>query len=93
MEGQRPPRALNYTVELATGLQIPAAAVRTEAGASSVLTVEDGVATSRSVRPVAEVGGMVVVEQLPEDARVIYPVPDDLRAGSPVTVTAGSDGP
>lgn len=84
---------LNYTVDLATGLQLPAAAVRTDGDSSTVLIVQDGVATKVSVRPVAEVGGTVVVDDLPPDAAVIYPIPADLRAGTPVAVTSGGTAP
>lgn len=84
---------LNYTVDLATGPQLPAAAVRTDGDSSTVLIVQDGIATKRSVRPVAEVGGTVVIEDLPADAQVIYPIPADLRAGTPVAVTPGEGAP
>jgi hypothetical protein len=40
----------------------------------------------RPVSVLAESGGQAAVQGLPEDARVIYPAPADLRSGTRISV-------
>ncbi len=72
-----------YDVELARGDLLPSGAIR---AGGSVLVAEDGFAYQHEVTVVAEAGGQSVVLGLPEDARVIYPLPADLTAGTAIEV-------
>lgn len=77
---------LRYEVPLARGPIVPATALAAEAG-QSVLYLVDGDRVRRQVVTVlAESGGEVVLDALPEGARVIFPRPPDLREGVRVEV-------
>jgi HlyD family secretion protein len=84
---------INYKVTLATGLLLPSDALQTNNTESTVLLVENGVATQTKVQLLAEVGGTAAVAGLPPDAKVIYPVPSDLLAGAKVQVVGSSSSP
>lgn len=75
--------SLPYEIVLAEGALLPAGAVR---GGDEVLVEQDGRAESLAVTVLAETGGQVAVSGLPEDARVIYPLPADLRPGTAVRI-------
>lgn len=84
---------INYQVVLARGELLPAASVRTDGGESTVLLVQNGVATQTKVDLVAEDGGVAAVRGLPAGSRVIYPLPSDLLAGAKVRVVGSSTAP
>ncbi|MEJ2289283.1 MAG: efflux RND transporter periplasmic adaptor subunit [Deinococcales bacterium] len=84
---------VNYQVTLATGLLLPSDALQTNAGESTVLLVENGIAKQTKVQLLAEVGGTAAVQGLPADARVVYPVPSDLLPGAKVEVVGGQSSP
>ncbi len=73
----------SYEVVLASGDLLPGAAIR---AGNSVLLAQDGVATQVEITVIAEAGGQAVVSGLPEDARVIYPLPADLTSGASIEV-------
>ncbi len=75
---------LRYEVNLGEGITVPSNALRTASGQTYVLVIEEGAAKRQSVQLVGESGDRVVVRGLEAGTRVIYPVPSDLRAGTPV---------
>lgn len=80
---------LDYPVELAQGVRLPAGSVQAGAGRSFVLVAEEGRAVRRDVRIVAEVGGEAVVQGVEVGTEVIFPLPADLRPGATITVMGG----
>jgi len=84
---------IDYQVTLASGLLLPADALKTDGGESTVLLVENGVAKQTRVQLLAEVGGTAAIQGLPAGARVVYPVPGDLLAGARVEVVGGTTSP
>ncbi len=88
---------LQYEIPLANGSLLPASAVQTTNGTTTVLIVDAASGTPTAVRTPVEVlgeaGGQAAVAGLPDGARVIYPVPADLRAGTPVQVVPGETTP
>ena len=77
---------LSYEITLAEGVKLPSGAVRTSGGQSAVLAVQDSVARSQEVSVVGEAGGNVVVNGLEPGTQVVYPLPADLRDGTPVQI-------
>ncbi|HKI56287.1 MAG TPA: efflux RND transporter periplasmic adaptor subunit [Trueperaceae bacterium] len=84
---------LNYQVTLGSGQLIPADAIQTNNGESTVLLAKDGVAVQTRVDLVAEVGGQAAVQGLPDGAQVIEPVPSDLLPGAHVKVVESQGSP
>lgn len=84
---------IDYRVTLAHGQVLPAAALQTDNGTSTVLQVVDGVARQVPVQLLAEVGGQAAVKGLPAGAQVVYPLPSDLLPGAKVTVVGTSTQP
>lgn len=84
---------INYQVTLASGLLLPADALKTDSGESTVLLVQDGVATQTKVQLLAEVGGTAAIQGLPAAAQVVYPVPGDLLPGAKVQIVGGATSP
>ncbi len=83
---------LNYTIDLARGQLLPSGAIQPFNGNDTVLLARDGEAQRVTVQVLAEAGAQVAVAGLAADARVIYPVPADLRAGIPVRIVTGDGG-
>ncbi len=75
---------LRYDVNLGTGVTVPANALRTRSGQTFVLVIEEGAAKRQRVQVVGESGDRAVVSGLDAGQAVIYPLPSDLRAGTPV---------
>jgi len=84
---------VNYQVTLASGLLLPADALKTDSGESTVLLVQGGVAKQTKVQLLAEVGGTAAIQGLPAGAQVVYPVPGDLLPGARVQVVGGATSP
>jgi multidrug efflux pump subunit AcrA (membrane-fusion protein) len=79
---------LPYEVVLAEGALLPAGAVQTAGGSTSVFIAAEGAARQLQVSVLGEAGGQAAVLGLPEGAQVIYPVPADLRSGTRISVIA-----
>ena len=80
----------SYELELASGVVLPAGAVRSRAGRTTALVVKDGRVAERPLQLRAESGARVVVAGLGVGSEVIYPAPDDLSPGTPVRTVEGS---
>ncbi|AEB11789.1 efflux RND transporter periplasmic adaptor subunit [Marinithermus hydrothermalis] len=75
---------LRYRMPLAEGVLLPAGALKVENGQAYVFVMAEGRAQKTAVVLLASQGGRVVVQGLPEGARVIYPVPESLQDGDKV---------
>ena len=79
---------VDYDVELAEGIRLPAGAIKTSVGQSYVFVADGGTATRQDVTILGESGGRSVVSGVENGAEIIYPVPSDLRDGLNVNVLA-----
>lgn len=77
---------LSYRYADAGGIILPSGALRLEPGRRFVYVVSDGAAVRREVEIIGELENQVAVLGIREGARVIYPVPPNLRAGTRVTL-------
>ncbi len=78
---------LSYRYADAGGIILPSGAVQRGPGRRFVYVVEGGAAVRREVEVIGEIDAQVAVLGISEGARVIYPVPPNLRAGMRVTLT------
>ena len=78
---------LSYRYAGAGGVILPSGAVQLEPGRRFVLVVRAGRAERQLVEVVGESEGQVAVIGLEPGAPVVYPVPEGLRPGQPVTPT------
>jgi HlyD family secretion protein len=77
---------LNYTIQEASGILIPASAVVSESGQNYVYVVENNRAKRTAVQILAEVSGQAAISGIREGTRVIFPLPNDLRDNAMVRV-------
>lgn len=77
--------ALSYRYGDAGGIILPAGAVQLEPGRRFVFVVSGGRAERLEVEVIGEAEGKVAVLGVPENTRVIFPIPANLRAGTRVT--------
>ena len=84
---------LRFEVNLGTGVTVPANALRTGSGQTFVLVIEEGAAKQQRVQVVSESGDRAVVSGLEAGQEVIYPLPADLRAGTPVQSVSNTQTP
>ena len=79
---------LSYRYADAGGIILPLGAVQRGPGRRFVYVVEGGAAARREVEVIGEVGGQVAVLGISQGAKVVNPVPPNLRAGMRVTLTS-----
>ncbi len=77
---------LNYSIEGAKGILVPAGAVVSESGQNYVYAVEENKAVRTAVQILDEVSGQAALSGISADTRVIFPLPNDLRDGALVRV-------
>ncbi len=76
---------LSYRYADTGGILLPSGAVQRGPGRRFVFVVSGDAAIRRDVEIIGESEKRVAVLGIPEGARVVYPVPPNLRSGTPVT--------
>jgi RND family efflux transporter MFP subunit len=77
---------LNYTVEEASGILVPAGAVVAEGGQNYVYIVDKDKAVRTAVQILDEVSGQAAVSGISAGTQVIFPLPNDLRDNAKIRV-------
>ena len=80
---------VGYSLDLASGIRLPAGAIKTTAGQGYVFLLEEDKAIRQDVTVLSESGGQAVVSGIENGANVIFPIPSDLRSGLSVSQLAG----
>lgn len=72
---------LRYSIDLGSGIVVPAGAVSTSAGTTFLYTILDGRAQRQQVQVLTEASGEAVIDGIAPGTQVIFPVPTDIRDG------------